>query len=56
LHLAGQPVETAGEGGFTPIAPSGDRKDATAASTMAERDNPLRSARSAICFNRAGGK
>ena len=28
--------------------PSGDKKDATAASTMAERDNPLRSARSAI--------
>src|SRR5271166_4684285 len=37
-------------------APSGDRKDATAASTIAERDRPLRSARSDICFSIAGGK
>src|SRR5271166_5715091 len=37
-------------------APSGDRNDATAASTIAERDRPLRSARSEICFSMAGGK
>lgn len=36
--------------------PSGDRKETTAASTMAERDRPLRSARSAICFSISGGK
>ncbi len=44
LDLPRQPIE------------SGDRKDATAASTIAERDSFLRSARSAICLNSSGGK
>src|SRR5882724_2246642 len=37
-------------------SPSGDRNEATAASTIADRESFLRSARSAICFRSSGGK
>jgi hypothetical protein len=56
LDLPCQPIETAREGRFAAIIPSGDRNDVTAASMIADWDSFLRLARSAICRRSSGEK